>query len=90
MDRLIRVNPEVYVAAMRSEVEDILKQVMEAVNRAEDGRVISGSERPVHELAERLRQRVFEQAIQMRIDATEASFPPSGGSADSAAFKKQG
>jgi hypothetical protein len=90
MDRLIRVVPEVYVAAMRAEVDGILKQVMEAVNNAPDGRVISGSERPVHELMERLRQRAYQQAMQMRIDATEASFSPSERSADPSTDAKQG
>ena len=90
MDRLLRVEPEAYVAAMRRELECILTRVMEAVNDAPDGQVISRSERPVHDLMEQLRQRAYEQALQMRLDATEASFSPSGGPADPAAAAEEG
>ena len=72
-----RVPPEQFVESMREEVEQYLKQVMEAVNQAPDGKWISGSEEQVRDIAAAMRQRIFEQAVQKRVDAAEAAFPPS-------------
>lgn len=76
MDRLLQADKEAYVRVMRAEVERTLGQVMEAVNHAPDGNVINGSEMEVRDLMSHLRQRVFEQALQMRLDSTESSFSP--------------
>jgi len=81
MDRLLRMNKEQYIAAMREEMERILGQVADAVNDAPDGHVISGSEMQVRDLMGALRQKAFEKAVQMRIDSTESSFSPSEGRA---------
>jgi hypothetical protein len=62
---------------MREEVDDFLKQIMEAVNEAPDGQWISGSEEQVRDLTGAMRQRIFERAVQRRVDAAEAAFPPS-------------
>jgi hypothetical protein len=50
---------------------------MEAVNQAPDGEWISGSEEQVRDLVAAMRQRIYEQAVQKRVDAAEAAFPPS-------------
>jgi hypothetical protein len=50
---------------------------MEAVNEAPDGQWISGSEEQVRDLTGAMRQRIFERAVQRRVDAAEAAFPPS-------------
>ena len=77
MSQSPRVPPEEFVESMRDEVEQYLQQVMEAVNQAPDGAWISGSEEQVRDIAAALRQRIFEHAVQKRIDAAEAAFPPS-------------
>jgi hypothetical protein len=77
MDRLLRMDKEQYIAAMRQEMERILGQVADAVNDAPDGQVISGSEMQVRDLMAELRHKAFEKAVQMRIDSTESSFSPS-------------
>jgi hypothetical protein len=77
MDRLLQVDCAAYVRAMRVEVDQILSQVMDAVNTAPDGNVINGSEMQVRDLMAELRRRAFEKAMQMRIDFTESSFSPS-------------
>src|ERR1039458_7830432 len=77
MDRLLQVDREEFAKAMCQEAEQIFKEVMDAVNAAPDGKVINGSEMQVRDLMARWRQRVFEQAVQMRIDSTESSFSPS-------------
>ena len=72
-----RVPPEQFVEAMREEVDEFLKQIVEAVNEAPDGEWISGSEEQVRDLTGAMRQRIFERAVQKRVDAAEAAFPPS-------------
>jgi hypothetical protein len=69
---------------MRQRVESLLGQVADAVNAAAPGQIITGSEEKVRDLFADLRQQAFEQAVQMRMDAAEAAFPPSEGSRDAA------
>ena len=82
MSQSPRVPPEEFVESMREEMDQYLKQVMEAVNQASDGEWISGSEEQVRDIAAAMRQRIFEQAVQKRVDAAEAAFPPSAPSDD--------
>jgi hypothetical protein len=77
MDTTPRVAPQEFADSMKQEMEQYLKQVMEAVNRAVDGEWIAGSEEGVRDLSAGMRRRVFEAAVQQRIDAAEAAFPPS-------------
>jgi hypothetical protein len=66
-----------FAESMKLEAEQVLKDVMEAVNQAPDGDWIAGSEEQVRDLMGKFRKRVFEQALQRRIDAAEAAFSPS-------------
>ena len=72
-----QVEPANLVSAMEPEVQKYLQSVMSAVNNAPDGAWVAGSEEQVRDLSGEFRRRVFEQAVQMRIDAAEAAFPPS-------------
>ncbi|MEX0678614.1 MAG: hypothetical protein WD063_16155 [Pirellulales bacterium] len=69
--------PEKLVAAMEQEMQQYLQSVMQTVNNAPDGAWIAGSEESVRDLSADFRRRVFERAVQMRVDAAEAAFPPS-------------
>ena len=69
-----------YVAGMREQLETMLGRVADAINDARDGEIIAGSERPVFDLFAEFRQKAFEAGLQMRTDAAEAAFSPSGGS----------
>jgi hypothetical protein len=62
---------------MKQEFEEIAKQVMHAVNDAPDGQWIAGSESQVRDLCAEMRRKVFERALQNRVDAADAAFPPS-------------
>lgn len=73
----VQVAPEKLVAAMEQEVRQYLQSVMEAVNDAPDGAWIAGSEESVRDVSADFRRRVFQRAVQMRVDAAEAAFPPS-------------
>jgi hypothetical protein len=76
------VSAEKYREAMRAEVERVLDAVAAAVNAAPDGAWIRGSEEKVRDLMADFRRVAFEKALQMRVDAAEASFSPSEGPCD--------
>jgi len=77
METSPRVSPQQFAESMKGEFEDFAKEVMEAVNDAPDGQWIAGSEEQVHDLCAAMRRKVFERAVQRRVDAAEAAFPPS-------------
>ena len=68
-----------YIRQMRREIEEALGKVADAVNQAPPGQVIAASEETVRELFADLRQRAYQTALQMRLNAAEAAFPPSQG-----------
>jgi hypothetical protein len=82
MDTTPRVPPQEFADSMKQEMEQYLQGVMEAVNNAPDGAWITGSEERVRDLSAAMRRRVFEKAVQQRVDAAEAAFPPSARSDD--------
>jgi hypothetical protein len=82
METSPRVSPQQFADSMKQEFEEFAKDVMEAVNDAPDGQWIAGSEEQVRDLCAAMRQRVFEKALQKRVDAAEAAFPPSARSDD--------
>ena len=82
METSPRVPPQEFADSMKQEFEEFAKQVMDAVNNAPDGQWIAGSEEQVRDLSAQMRRRVFEAAVQKRVDAAEAAFPPSAPSDD--------
>jgi hypothetical protein len=79
MERLLVMDKEQFIKQMQDQVRQVLGRVADAVNNAADGNVINGSEIAVRDAMVELQRRVFETAIQMRIDSTESSFSPSQG-----------
>jgi len=79
MDDVPQVKSELLMPAVREQVEDAVRKIMEAVNAAPAGDLIAASEEAVRDITGRLRQQLFEAALQQRIDAAEAAFSPSGG-----------
>jgi hypothetical protein len=77
METSPRVSPQQFAESMKQEFEEFAKQVMDAVNDAPDGQWITGSEEQVRDLCAAMRRKIFEQALQKRLDAAEAAFPPS-------------
>ena len=82
MEPTPKLSREAYIQAMRQRVEALLGKVADAVNVTAPGQIITGSEEKVRDLFADLRRQAFEQAVQMRMDAAEAAFPPSEGSRD--------
>lgn len=73
-----QLTPQQLIDALRADVERALAQVAEAVNAAPDGQVIRGSEHQVKDVMDALRARVFQQALQMKVDSAESTFSPGG------------
>lgn len=82
MEASPRVSPQQFAESMKQEFQEFAQEVMEAVNDAPDGQWIAGSEEQVRDLCAEMRRKVFERALQKRVDAEEAAFPPSASSDD--------
>ena len=77
MDALPKLDREAYREQMRAEVDRVLKEVADAIDEAPRGRVIRDSEERARDALDRFRSIAYEKAMQLKIDAAEAAFPPS-------------
>jgi hypothetical protein len=62
---------------LKDDIQRCIAEVTEAVDKARIGAIIDDSEEPVRIATSRLRQMIFQKAIQMKTDAAEAAFSPS-------------
>jgi hypothetical protein len=76
-ESLPKLDRAAYLAQMRVEVERTLQEVADAVDDAPAGHVIRHSEERARDVLDRFRRVAYEKAIQMKVDAAEAAFPPS-------------
>lgn len=83
MDKDVKITPEQLAKATEADYQKLVQLVSGAVNGAPDGAVISGSEELVRDAMARFRQKVYEKAIQLRTQAAQAAFSPSGEQEDS-------
>jgi len=74
---LPKMDRDAYREQMRAEVDRVLKEVADAVDNAPQGRVIRDSEEKARDALDRFRKMAYERAIQMKLNAAEAAFPPS-------------
>jgi len=79
MESTPKISREGFIAQMRARVEEALGRIADAINEAPPGHIISGSEEQVRDVFADLRQQAYETGLQMRLNAAEAAFPPSGG-----------
>jgi len=63
---------------LKKDFEDCIAEVVEAIDTAKSGSIIDDSEEPVRIATGKLRQKIFEKALQMKTDAAQAAFSPSG------------
>lgn len=74
--------PKLDRAALRAqlvaEFERTVEEVADAVDGAPAGRVIRDSEEPARLALDRFRRKVYEATLQVKVEAAEAAFPPSG------------
>jgi hypothetical protein len=59
------------------ELERVVQEVADAVDDAPTGRIIRDSEEKAREVLDRFRRVAYEKALQLKVDAAEAAFPPS-------------
>lgn len=71
--------------ALTGDVQFLIDEVVEAVNDAPAEDFIGGSEMQVFRATELFRKKLFERAMQLRVEAAEAAFSPSGGPQGAAA-----
>jgi len=65
------------LAQLRGKFEQLCCDVTDAVNKAPAGQVINASEEKVRDLLGRFRQHTYQVAVQLRLEAAQAAFPPS-------------
>ncbi len=74
--KLPEIEAEKLAELLKDDIRECIAEVTEAVNAARTGAVIDDSEEPVRITTAKLRQKIFEKALQMKIDAAEAAFSP--------------
>jgi hypothetical protein len=79
MESTPQMSRQQFIDRMRQKMEEALGRVADAVNEAAPGQIIAGSEEQVRDTFADLRRDAYEMAVQMRVDAAEAAFPPSEG-----------
>lgn len=79
MDRLAKIDRDELIRRLRSQFEQAITEVAQAVNDAPDGHLINASEERCRDVLGDFRRVAYETALQMRVQATEAdpSFSPS-------------
>jgi hypothetical protein len=87
---LPKLDREAYQNQMRVEFERVLQEVADVVDNAPQGRVIRDSEEPARDALDRFRRIAYEKAVQMKVNAAEAAFPPSAQRADGQEEASQG
>lgn len=75
--KLPEIKAEKLKQLLQEDFDDCIADVVKAIDTAKVGSVINDSEEPVREATGRLRQKIFQKALQMKIDAAEAAFFPS-------------
>jgi hypothetical protein len=74
---LPKLDREAYENQMRAEFERVIREVADSVDNASLGRVIRDSEEKARDALDHFRRVAYEKAIQMKVNAAEAAFPPS-------------
>jgi hypothetical protein len=72
------VTPEAWQPAWAAEFRAFLDETRAAMNAAREGHWIADTEEVVRDAGERLRQRALERLLQLRVQAGEGAFSPSG------------
>jgi hypothetical protein len=79
MDPLPAISADALLDSLRGRFEDLCRGVADAVNQAPTGHIINASEEQVRDLFADFRRQAYQAALQLKIDAAEAAFPPSEG-----------
>jgi hypothetical protein len=78
------------LSQLRDRFEKLCQDVTDAVNQAPAGQVINASEEKVRDLLADFRLATFQAAVQLRLEAAQAAFPPSAAPQHGQALAEQG
>ncbi len=78
MDKLPWVSAEALKRDLHGMVDGLAESIMDSMNAARPGHLINDTEEPVRQAGHEFLRAAFEAAIQQKINAAEAAFPPSG------------
>jgi hypothetical protein len=62
--------------ALGGDWDTLLREVVDAVNQAQPGRIIADSEGPVHQATAVFRGRLYQKALQLRQQQSQPAFSP--------------
>ena len=77
-DALPKLDREALMQELLAEAKRTVNEVADAVDNAPAGRLIRDSEEPARDALDGFRRIVYERALQAKMQAAEAAFPPSG------------
>ena len=58
-----KVTPEELKVALKGDIDLLIEQVAEAINRAQPGRIINDSEEPVRDASAEFRRQLYQKAV---------------------------
>ena len=77
MDELPQVSAEKLKVFMHGQVDALAEQVIATMNAAKPGRLIADTEEQVRDAGKQFMRLAYEAAVQQKVIAAEAAFPPS-------------
>jgi hypothetical protein len=69
-------------AALGGDLDELISEVVEAINKARPGKIIPESEEPVRDASAKFRQALYEKALELRQRQSESAFSPSADRTD--------
>ena len=72
-----KITAEQLREALGRDFDELVREVVRAVNEAAPGRIIADSEEPVRDANARFRQVLYEKALHLRQQQSERAFSPS-------------
>lgn len=72
-----KITAESLKQTLHSQVDQLAEQMAQSVNDAPEGALIDGSEEAAREAIHKFGLAAYQAALQKRLDAAEAAFPPS-------------
>ena len=68
--------------ALGGDMDELIAQVVEAINEARPGKIIAESEEPVRDASAKFRQALYQKALEIRQRQSESAFSPSADRTD--------
>lgn len=75
--KLPQIEIEKLKQLLKEDFDDCIAEVVKAIDTAKIGAIIDDSEEPVRIATGKLRQKIFQKVLQIKMDAADAAFSPS-------------